>query len=84
MTIPNITTLELASLEECQSPAAWRAAADKIKVARGGEYPPDWWSRVKESGLMDRVVARWDGDSNLKTQVLFPQALYGRGHDIWR
>lgn len=56
-----ITDEELKDLEACQSAQDWRDACDRIKAARGGMYPDDWWDKVKLSGMMDR----WGADSEL-------------------
>jgi len=62
----NITKQETASLEACQSADDWSVACGKIKSARNGMYPPDWWDKVKMSGMMDRIMARWGSDSELR------------------
>ena len=58
-----ITDEELKSLEACQSGEDWRDACDKIKAARDGMYPDDWWDKVKLSGMMDRIMERCGADS---------------------
>jgi len=60
-----ITDDELKDLESCQSADDWSAATNKIKAARGGMYPDDWWDKVKLSGLMDRIMDRWGESSDL-------------------
>ena len=67
----NLTDTEMSLLNGCQSADDWSNACDKIKKARGGEYPEDWWDKVKLSGMMDRILARWGSDSSLKGY--FPQ-----------
>ena len=62
----NITTEELQRLEDCKSAQDWSDACDAVKEARNGQYPPDWWDKVKLSGMMDRIMARWGEDSELK------------------
>lgn len=62
----NITQVELDSLEASQSETEWNHVCDGIKKARNGNYPPDWWPRVKLSGLMDKVMAKWGDSSDLK------------------
>lgn len=45
----NLTAYELAELEVLMQDTAspeWRAVCDLVKNARGGEYPPDWWSKI--------------------------------------
>ncbi len=72
MNNPKITDQELESLKACQTEADWSKACAAIKDARGGgpnAYPPDWWKRVKLSGLMDRIFARWGSDSDLKMEL---------------
>ena len=61
-----ITEEELAMLEACQSANDWSEATKKIKAARGQAYPEDWWEKVKESGMMDRILSRWGGSGELK------------------
>ena len=67
----NITTEELKTLEACQSNQDWRKACDAIKAVRNQEYPDDWWKRVKQTGLMDRIMQRWEGSSEL--EVIHPE-----------
>lgn len=55
----NITQAELASLEASKNETEWNRACDAIKKARNGGYPPDWWPKVKLSGMMDRIAAKW-------------------------
>ena len=61
-----ITHEELQRLEDCQSAQDWADACDAVKEARDGQYPDDWWDEVKLSGMMDRVLGRWDESSELK------------------
>ena len=63
----NITDKELEMLEACQSAEDWGNACDNIKDARSGDYPSDWWDKVKLSGMMDRVLGRWGADSQIKS-----------------
>lgn len=57
----DITEQELAMLEAVATEDEWNEACDKIKKARNGTYPPDWWTRVRLSGMMGRIVKRFDG-----------------------
>ena len=64
-------------LEACSSEQDWANACDAVKNARGGQYPSDWWDKVKLSGMMDRILARWGANSSLtltpfrtKTEVI--------------
>ena len=65
----NITDAEIAMLEGCRSAEEWNTMCKGIKSVRGGQYPPDWWPKVKLSGLMDRVTARWGGDAEIRIQA---------------
>ena len=62
----NITDEELAMLEACNSEDEWNSTCDKIKEVRDGRYPPDWWVKVKLSGFMDRVLAKFGSNSDIK------------------
>lgn len=57
----NITDEEIDKLKKTNNEGQWNAVCDEIKKARGGQYPPDWWSKVKQSGLMDEAIARFNG-----------------------
>ena len=61
----NITDQELEMLSNCLSEEEWGRACDQIKKVRGGQYPPDWWARVKQSGLLTRVLARFGQDDGI-------------------
>jgi len=64
----NITDEELQMIETVQTEQQWSEACLKIKRARQGAYPPDWWPKVKTSGLMDRVVARFGATSDIRIE----------------
>ena len=67
----NITDEEMKLIESCQSAEDRLNATQQIKDNRGGcEYPADWWQKVKLSGLMDKVMARWGRSSELKVTKL--------------
>jgi hypothetical protein len=66
----NLTQEELSTLKTCQSEQDWGDACDAIKEARGGMYPDDWWDKVKLSGMMDKILARWGADSSLRSVSL--------------
>ncbi len=61
----NITDEELQLLETSKSEDDWNSACDRIKEARNGNYPPDWWTRVKMSGMMDRILNKFGADSEI-------------------
>lgn len=54
-----ITNEELKMLEACNTGEQWDAACDRIKGARGGTYPEDWFVKVLLSGMMARITARF-------------------------
>lgn len=62
-----LTTEQIQSLEDCQSEADWSKACEAIKESSGDgiSYPDDWFEKVLESGLMDRITSRWGGSSDL-------------------
>lgn len=64
-----LTNEDIAMLEAVQSADEWNAACSKLKAARGGLYPSDWWPKVKLSGMMDRILGRFGETSELKLVV---------------
>lgn len=59
----NLTQIELDSLRDllkisdpAQRRTGYSQILDGIKNARSGDYPPDWWEKVKLSGLMDQIL----------------------------
>jgi len=52
-------------LHKCKTADDWSKAIKTIKEERDGEYPHDWWARVKLSGLMDQIFSRWGKSSDL-------------------
>ena len=55
----NITEKEIQSLREAATEEAWDQVCDEIKKVRGQEYPPDWYTKVIMSGLMQSVSSKW-------------------------
>lgn len=51
----NLTVAEMEDLTNSTSEAEWNAACDRIKKARGGAYPDDWYAKVLLSGLAART-----------------------------
>lgn len=66
----NITDEEIAMLEAATSEREWNKACDVIKKARNNSYPPDWWVKVKMSGMMDRILAKFGMDSEIKIETV--------------
>lgn len=63
---PNTVSIEeLDLLERCQTAVEWGEACDTIKENHGGDYPKNWWEVVKESGMMQKIMDRWDGSAEL-------------------
>jgi len=62
-----MTEEQIKSLESCRTALEWRKACDEIKASTPSKvcYPDDWRAKVVESGLMDRITARWGGSSGL-------------------
>lgn len=62
-----MTEEQIKMLESCATPQQWRKACDEIKASTPSKvcYPDDWFAKVVESGLMDRITSRWGGSSNL-------------------
>ena len=60
-----LTDSEMDMLNKCETAEDWGNACDYIKGRRGGDYPHDWWDRVKLTGLMDRIMSKWGADSRL-------------------
>ena len=80
---PPITPDEIHLLESCRSAHDWSTACDLIKEARGGHlYPPDWWDKVKLSGLMDRILSRWESSSELRVTDLDGKLHVYDGNDL--
>lgn len=56
--IPNLTQEEITRLKATKSEQEWNDVCDEIKTARAGQYAPDWWPRVMQSGLAAEIQAR--------------------------
>lgn len=61
-----ISNEEIQELESSKSADEWNAACDRMKAKRMGVYPDDWWEKVKMSGMMDRVSAKFGASSEIK------------------
>lgn len=60
-----ITDEEIEKLKNTKTEGEWNAVCDEIKKSRNGQFPSDWWPRVKLSGIMDEAIARF-GSGELK------------------
>jgi uncharacterized circularly permuted ATP-grasp superfamily protein len=66
---------ELALVTAANEPA-WNAACERIKAARAGAFPSDWWARVMQSGLMRRVVESWKMNHDQPRRPTFELYVY--------
>jgi len=55
----NLTEQEITDLKNTKNENDWSDACDRIKEARGGAYPSDWWTRIMLSGLRARIASGW-------------------------
>lgn len=53
---PKLSEEELEDIKACKTPADWATVQEKIKRARGGRYPSDWYERVLAPGEARRVI----------------------------
>ncbi len=65
----NLTEEELAALKATANENEWNAACDRIKDARSGQYPPDWWTVMMQSGLSREIMARWPKPGSPEIQI---------------
>lgn len=54
-----LTPEELAEVDEIRTHAQHRAFCDKVKEARGGVYPSDWYEKMLATGKNDEVAQRY-------------------------
>jgi len=54
-----ITQRELNALANTKSQEEWSKVEEAIKGARDGYYPEDWFEKVINSGLAEKVQANW-------------------------
>ncbi len=50
-----LTENELMQLTNAESETEWNGICDRVKAARGGQYPPDWYQKVIATGLVNRI-----------------------------
>lgn len=70
MNLDHISEEEIQSLKATTSEAEWNAACKLIKSKRNDKYPKDWFAKVLQSGLMDRIAAKWGGSSEIKIETI--------------
>ena len=59
-----ITDEEIGLLYHTRSSQDWSDTCKLIKSRRDGEYPPNWWPIVIQSGMADRIMKSWDNPSS--------------------
>jgi hypothetical protein len=71
-TMANLTEGELSRLELVRTEDEWGAACRSIKTAHEGRYPDDWFHKVIQSGLLNRVLARFGQKPGVYVSTLGP------------
>jgi len=61
-----LTPEELAEVDTITTHAQHRAFCDKVKAARGGQYPCDWYAKMLVTGKNDEIVRRYSGNPNFQ------------------
>ena len=54
-----LTDDEMFDLGKTRSEREWNAVCDRIKAARGGHYPIEWFRRIVRSGFMAKTQKTW-------------------------
>lgn len=72
-----MTDEEFAEICAAQTEVQYHEAVQRIKRARDGEYPDDWWARVVQSGTLRKITARWGGDDQIR--LVNGADYFGRG-----
>jgi hypothetical protein len=65
----NLTDEEFSELNNATTLEAWTAACNKVKAARGREYPSDWYARIIAPGIPAKVAARFGGSAEIRILV---------------
>lgn len=63
----NLTEEELKMLNAVKTEDGWNAACDAVKKARKGNYPPDWFEKVIQTRLIEKVLGEDAGYARLST-----------------
>jgi hypothetical protein len=63
--LEHLTEDEYVDLLATRNGREWDRACDRVKAARNGQYPYDWFSRMNRSGVMARHFATFPADSVL-------------------
>ncbi len=67
-----ITDAQIELLKGSTSGDDWTDRVAIIKTEHGGQFPEDWWPRVKQTGLMDEILGRFGETSEIK--IFVPKA----------
>lgn len=54
-----LTNEEFEALKNSKNQTEWADLCDKIKHARSGGYPSDWYVKIIMSGLAMKTKASW-------------------------
>lgn len=54
-----LTYVEYELLKRTATEEEWGEVCDRIKSARDGAYPTEWFMRIVASGFMAKQVAKW-------------------------
>ncbi len=70
--LDHLTDDEFKNLSATKSEAEWNAECTRIKAARGGYYPRDWYARMIVSGIAGAIAKGWvvPGDMEIKLSHL--------------
>ena len=54
-----LTDAEIIDLGKTRNEREWGEVCDRIKAARGGNYPREWFRRIVVSGFMAQTQRSW-------------------------
>ena len=54
-----LTRDEIIDLGKTRNEREWGEVCDRIKAARGGNYPREWFRRIVVSGFMAQTQRSW-------------------------
>lgn len=54
-----LTDAEIIDLGKTRDEREWNDVCDRIKAARGGNYPREWFNRIVRSGFMAQTQRSW-------------------------
>lgn len=65
MLIHDLTFNEIEAFKNTTSEKEWDALCDRVKQARNGQYPNNWYSEIVASGLMENASSKWGGTDEI-------------------